>query len=294
MGSCFATFLMLSIAWITPVQANSSAILTTLDQLSEKISEDEVFLNLLNDPDLDEFIDLILSETEEWDEQFNLEAETIANRIIEKDEFQQLVSRYETDIESLHQILSEKIIDEIPDTPEGFYYTVTDQADGLNIDKQDNPDIEGEGIVVSSSDDSIDIVGIGRLRGFFLGLFIKLLNLVSTILNLAGRVTKVVYTILSVTQFIVNIFNKPLGASLKLVVAFVSTIRTVISIVGTVVSIVSGILEIIHRIIKPRARDTRTVRTTFTRLMERINKLFQRIIIYKERLFQTTPRASSI
>ena len=293
-GSCFATFLLLSIAFITPVQANSSDILTTLDQLSSEISKDEEFLNLLNDPDVEEFINLIIDETGEWDEEFYTIAEEMINIILEKQEFKNLVSRYRSDVELLHQKVSEKNPKEIPDAPEGIYYTITDQAEGLEINKQSNPDIDGEGIVVSSSDDSINIVGIGILNGFFLGLFIKFLNLIITILDFAGKAVKVIYTILSVAAFIVNIFNKPLGASLKAIAAIAATIRTVISITGMVLSTIAGILEIFYKIITAKSRNTNVVKTHFTRLMEKINRFLQRFQLFKEKIFQTSPRPLAI
>ena len=52
-GSWFATFLLLSIIFVAPVHANSSNVLTALDNLSAKISEDEDFLALLEDEDVE-------------------------------------------------------------------------------------------------------------------------------------------------------------------------------------------------------------------------------------------------
>ena len=293
-GSCFATFLLLSIAFITPVQASSSDIITTLDQLSSKISEDEDFLKLLNDPDVEEFINLIIEETGEWDEEFYTTAEEMINIILEKQEFKNLVSRYESDIELLHQKVSEKNPKNIPDAPDGVYYTITDQSEGLEINKQSNPGIEGEGIVVSSSDDSINIVGVGILKGFFLKLLIKLLNLITTILDLAGKAVKVIHTILSAAAFIANIFNKPLGASLKAIAAIAATIRTVISITATVISTIAGILDFFYKIITAKSRSTNVVKTPFTRLLEKINRFLQRFQIFKEKLFRPIPQPLTI
>lgn len=295
-GSCFATFLMLSIVFITPVQANSPFVLKTLDQISSKLSEDEEFLNLLNDPDVKEYINLVLNKEGEWDEEFKESIETMINTIIDKQEFKDLVAKYEADgdIDLLYDQISAKNPQET-EPPEGIYYTITDQVEGLKINKQEgNPDPEYEDIIVSSSDDSINIAGVGLLSGFFLGLLIKLLNFITTVLDFAGKVVKIIHTALSVAAFIAQFFNKPLEASLKALIAIATTIRSVISIVSTAISTIAGILEVFYKIITPRSRNTSVVKTPFTSLMERINRFLQRFQIFKENIFQRSPRLLAI
>ena len=57
-GSFLATFLLVSIAFITPVQAGATEISKDMDKLSKDLSVDLDFLSLLEDSDVQQLANL--------------------------------------------------------------------------------------------------------------------------------------------------------------------------------------------------------------------------------------------
>ena len=286
LGSCFATFLMLSIAWIGPVQANSSDIMATLDKISGDLVNDQNFINLLNDPDVEEYINLLMDENSEWNEDFYSNLEVIINNIIEKAEFQNLIATYESDILYLDQKISEKNVHSLPDAPSGIYYSLTNQINGLKIEKQSSPDMEDESILISSTDDSINIFGLGILRGFFLNILIKILNFFGTMTRILGKTINFLATILSIVAFFIAFFDEETGKMLDEIVGLASTIASVLLTISGIISTVSSILEFFYKIIRARTKNTTIIKTPFTRFFERIYRIIQ--------LFRPTPHRLAI
>ena len=205
-GSYFSIFLLLSIIFINPVHASSSEFFSTINNLASNLSEDQDFLDMLNDDDLEDLIELAITE-DKWDMEFENEFENKLNLIINKEKFNDLVTKYEDDINILKQKIIEKGTNIEQHVESGTYYKIKDENQELKFYKETNPDLTGNGIVVSSVDDSINIIGIGLLSGALLELLIRLLNLITSILDPIAKVARTIATVLSIVAFIVNIFS---------------------------------------------------------------------------------------
>lgn len=283
--SCLATFLLLSIGWIGPVQANSTNIISTIDYLSDDLVEDEDFIALFSDPDVIKFKNFIMAHTGEWDEEVYIQAEAFLNTIMEKEEFQRLVIKYGNQIEQIQNKIKEKNSNDIPEAPTGLYYTLTEKIDGLKINKVFNPNPEEEDVIVSSTDGSINIVGLGKIDGKWLNILINLLNFLANILGIVITVSGYIASFLSIAIMIVELFDEELAAQLQEIADLVGTIAGVVSSVYSVITTVASILEFVYKIITPRLKNA-IESLPFTRFLERFFRFFELI---KNNLFRPVP-----
>ena len=157
---------------------------------------------------------------------------------------------------------------------------VSNENEELTFAKQSSPYINGDGIVVSVDDNSIDIVGIGKLSGFFLGLLIDILNLINQILGIVSRVAGIAYNVLSIIAFIVGIFDEELGATLDELAGFAATIASIAGTASQIIGTVASVLEFFYNLIKSKVRDA-TEKAPFTKLIENFASFFQRFPAFR-------------
>ena len=183
-GCIFATFILLSLSWMTPVQASGTNILDEVSALSKKIIQDENLDAIKSDPDLIKLASMI--NVENRDANFKNEVESLINKILEKQEFIDFMHNHNGDVENFLQLISEKYENNLPNAPRDVYYKIYSEDERINIKKDTNPDLDVDGIVVSSSDNSVTFNGVSD--GGFLQSLLDFVYWLSCVLLLSSVV----------------------------------------------------------------------------------------------------------
>jgi hypothetical protein len=164
-GSIFSAFLILSIAWLTPIHVKAAE--TEKEELKDAlldfvvtISEDQDYLDLLTDDELKQIGEQYLfSEDENEKEQYFQEFEDI---IISK--YQVLIDRYLPTFESLKELIENIFVDEDvlnKDKGKNSYFKLDVETDYFKITKQKDESISGSAILINGRDGSVKIPGQG-------------------------------------------------------------------------------------------------------------------------------------
>lgn len=183
-ASLFATFILLSLSWMTPVQASGTDILDEVSGLSKKIAQDENLDAIRSDPDLIKLASMI--NVEKRDTNFKNEVESLINKILEKEEFIDFMDNHNEDIENFLGLLSKRYENNVPNAPRDVYYKIYSEDDRINIKRDTNPDLDVNGIVVSSNDNSVTINGVSD--GGFLQRLLDFVYFLSWALCISGAV----------------------------------------------------------------------------------------------------------
>ena len=286
-GSFLATFLLVSIAFITPVQADATKISKDMDKLSKDLSGDSDFLSLLEDADVQELADLVYEENR--DNGFENQVKQLFNTIREKQEFKNLVSKYGEDIEELIDKIPKKEFDKSKELPSNVYYKISDEGEGIKLSKQTTFDPDNNGIIIRSSDCAMHISGYGWLNGGILQSIVNFLKVTYNIIAWAGIVTLFISMILMSASLILRELPSDLTYELSNILW---TLSAVMSSIGQVLAysivpiwIVITILEFILKITNKTAKDKQVNPKPIVRMRERVNLFFQKIISRYQNLF---------
>jgi hypothetical protein len=163
LGSIFATFILVSLAFVMPVQANAADdVLERIDKLSRDLSEDDDFLNLLDSSEVENLLNKIKTiNPQDISEKEKNDLIDMFNALFEKQEFKDLESRYRDDIKFLDSKFSNVEVEDVPSSQGDEYFYVKSLDNKLDITQDESLNLNTNGIIVKSEDSSTYITELG-------------------------------------------------------------------------------------------------------------------------------------
>lgn len=216
-GSIFSVFLLVSITWLSPVSAGS--IESERDDLKEMlldfvntITNDEEYLDMLNDDDIKKILnDILYAETEDDTDQYKQELDNLIQT-----RYLSLINRYVPVFESLKDkvenldINPDIVKDEIN---QGNYYKLDVEDEKFSITKQKGDSISGSAILINGKNASIKVPGYGWINESF---WDNILDFLEDLLSTVTTVFEAVVLFITVIAYVFLILTVLTGGKIEI------------------------------------------------------------------------------